>query len=50
MEVIDVPFNKSEKINNQRNEASFKEQERTPKAKKQGEVPPSLNGINKETV
>jgi hypothetical protein len=45
-----MPYNKSEKINNQRNEASFKEEERTPKAKKQGEVPPSLNGIDKEKV
>ncbi|GFN32335.1 hypothetical protein [Paenibacillus xylaniclasticus] len=45
-----MPYNKSRKINNQHNEASLKEEERTPKERKQAERPPSLNGINKETI
>lgn len=45
-----MPYNKSKKINNQHNEASLKEEAQTSKASKQAERPPSLNGINKETV
>lgn len=43
-----MPFNKSEKKDNQRNEASFEEQARTTGTEKSAKRPPSLNGINKQ--
>ncbi|WP_276310884.1 hypothetical protein [Paenibacillus paeoniae] len=43
-----MPFNKSEKIRNQQNEASIKEEAITPKPDKHAKRPPSLNGIDKQ--
>ncbi|CAH1203364.1 hypothetical protein PAECIP111893_01952 [Paenibacillus plantiphilus] len=43
-----MPFNKSEKKDNQRNEASFEEPAITTKPEKTGQRPPSLNNINKQ--
>jgi len=43
-----MPFNKSQKINNQQNESSITETEQTVKSEKAAKRPPSLNGIDKQ--
>ncbi|WP_279387144.1 hypothetical protein [Paenibacillus pinisoli] len=43
-----MPVNKSEKIHNQQDNASLKEEAITPKVKEQAKRPPSLNGIDKQ--
>lgn len=48
VEVSDMPHNKSQKFNNQRNEASINDEEQSVKAEKAAKRPPSLNGIDKQ--
>ncbi|MEK3881298.1 hypothetical protein [Paenibacillus sp. PL2-23] len=45
-----MPFNKSEKIHNQQNEARQQSKAITPKAEKMADRAASLNGINKENM
>lgn len=43
-----MPFNKSNKTENQQNHSSFREQTITLKSEKFAKRPPSMNGINKQ--
>ncbi|MBW7477522.1 hypothetical protein K0T92_22645 [Paenibacillus oenotherae] len=43
-----MPFNKSQKKDNQRNESSFREHSITTSPEKTAQRPSSLNGINKQ--
>ncbi|WP_155985737.1 hypothetical protein [Paenibacillus gorillae] len=43
-----MPFNKSDKKENQRNQSSYKEEAASTKLNKSANRPPSLNGINKQ--
>lgn len=47
-EVIVMPFNKSEKLNNRQNDSSINEKATSVKLNKFAKRPPSLNGINKQ--
>lgn len=46
-EVMEMPNNKSQKINNIQNDASMTEQAITLKPRKAAEYPPSINKIDK---
>lgn len=47
-EVIIMPHNRSQKTENQHNESRMKEEAQTVKNEKAAQLPPNLNGINKQ--